>query len=185
MIQYNEIPNVIRFANSEFAENMNEQGVKLRKGFTIDLHKTIGSNGQVSRSSISNVAIRYANDMFETWNRDSEIDGFIKGYISYEVSCAISMIFPTINDIDTFKELLTHFDIDLCDKNASTLIMLSNIDNIDSSSKSVENKNDYQSMQNIATRIQIVDNFIQIINSMQITSFKIRLGDDNSDLNPH
>ncbi len=128
MIQYKSIHTIIRFANSDLVLNFNDDRLRLRVGYFNDLRRIIGSNGQISRSLISNEAIQYCSRMFEEWlNSSGEIDSFIKGYISYEVGCAISMIFPTINDIDILKELILHFKLDLEVKNMDTIAILSQI----------------------------------------------------------
>ena len=128
MILSNEIPKVIMFSNSEMSKSFNSTGLKLRDVYFRDLYSELGTNGEISYRVILRTATEYTYKMFDSWIKNNgEIDGFQKGYISYEVSCTIAKIFPELEEIEIFIKLIEYCKIDLSNKNLDTLTILSHL----------------------------------------------------------
>lgn len=128
MILINEIPKVIMFSNSEVSQSFNPTGLKLRDVYFRDLYSELGTNGEISYRVILGAATEYTYKMFDSWIKNAgEIDGFQKGYIAYEVSCAIAKIFPELKDLEVFIKLIEYCKIDLSNKSLDTLTILSHL----------------------------------------------------------
>lgn len=123
---YSPIERVIAYSESEISVQLAGTGVRLREGFRSDLFKLLSTSQPMKiYLDIFRVVTNYTKAVFDSWEQNSgDIDGFIKGYLTYEVSCALNMVYPVKNIKDVHKELIDYFKIDLNHISFDTRIVL-------------------------------------------------------------
>ena len=123
---YSPIERVIAYSESEISVQLTGTGVRLREGFRSDLYKLLSTTQPMKiYLDIFRVVTNYTKAVFDSWEQNAgDIDGFIKGYLTYEVSCSLNMVYPVKNIKDVHRELIDYFKIDLNHISLDTRIVL-------------------------------------------------------------
>ncbi len=123
---YSPIERVIAYSESEISVQLAGTGVRLREGFRSDLFKLLSTSLPMKiYLDIFRVVTNYTKAVFDSWEQNAgDIDGFIKGYLTYEVSCALNMVYPPKSIKDVHKELINHFNIDVNHMSFDTRLVL-------------------------------------------------------------